>query len=99
MDNITSFKNESKSISVLVPSGYTSGFTMNFTLNEKEYEYTGSTLSKTGLTITDNISTVTITAVENDIEEKVYFFQCDIINGSLKYTIAKGTYTVLPTIT
>jgi hypothetical protein len=98
MDNITTYRGETKTISVEIPEGYTSGYTMNFILNDKEYSDDDPVLVITGLTITDDISLVNITATENDIPEMVYFFQCDIINGNLKYTIAKGSYTVIPSI-
>lgn len=100
MENtITTYQGETKSICISVPTGFTSGYTLTFTLCEKEYEYTGATLSITGVTITDNSATVNITKEQNDITAAVYFFQADIDNGTYKYTIAKGSYTVLPSIT
>lgn len=99
MDNINTYQGETKSICVSVPSGYTSGYTMTFTLNDKEYEYTGATLSITGITISDDSATINITKTQNDIPYGVYFYQCDIDNGTYKFTIAKGTYSVLPSIT
>lgn len=99
MDNITTYQGETKSVCVSIPTGFTSGYTMTFTVNDNEFEDTTTAISISGLTISNNSVTVNVTKAQNDISPTAYFFQCDIDNGTYKYTIAKGTYTVLPSIT
>lgn len=99
MENaITTYQGETKSICISVPTGFTTGYTMSFTVSDREYYFTGATISVSGLTISDNSATVNITKEQNDITPMVYFFEASITNGTYLYVLAKGSYCVLPSL-
>jgi hypothetical protein len=101
MNEISTYKGNSKVISVYVPSGATiySGYSLTFSVNDKEFFDGSNVITKTGLTVTSNYVTVSVTATENDITPAVYFYQVDISKDEYKFTIAGNSYTVLPSIT
>jgi len=97
-NEITTYKGNNKTISVSVPAGY-SGYTVNFTVCENEYDEDTMVFNVTGVTVTNNVAVVNITKEQNDIEEKVYWYQVDIVQDPYKFTVAKSTYSVIPSIT
>jgi hypothetical protein len=97
MNEISTYKGNTKVISISVPAGY-SGYTLTFIVDDTEYNDASILFTISGVTITNQIAIVNISATQNNIPERAYFYEAYIIKGALKYTIAKSTYTVQPSL-
>ena len=97
MNEISTYKGNTKVISISVPAGY-SGYTLTFVVNDSEWNDTTSIFTISGVTVTNQVATVSISAAQNNITERVYFYEAYITKGALKYTVAKSSYTVRPSL-
>jgi hypothetical protein len=102
MNGISIYRGNSKSLVVDIPSTVSlSGFTAVLIVSTTEdfnsilFSVTGSTI--TGSTLATQSTTFNITKSQNDLEERVYFYQVYIDNEiTQKFTVLADSYSILP---
>ena len=104
MNGIKILRGNSKTIEVDIPtciSGAT-GYTCDFLVAYNETNFSGTTLiSQTGNTIYPNYKTFffILPSETENLQERVYHYQIDIVKTNERVTILADTFSVLPAIT
>jgi hypothetical protein len=101
MDNLTVYRGNNKTLTATLPATLTGTTgTSVLTVNTKEsLSYSGTTLfSVTGVKNGADVK-FSITSTQNNTSEYVYFYNITTTSGANKYTIAEGSYTILPSLT
>lgn len=100
MNGIQIYKGDSKSLTVdIIADVELSGYTPVMVVYDGEVS--GTTIfSLTGTTISgvigEQLTSFSITALQNNIPERVYFYQVYITSGQEKITVINDTYTIMP---
>ena len=100
MNGIVINKGNSSNISIITPSGSSENYDIDFyvSLSEDGDEFL-VVLSKTGITITDDVALIEIDVDDTiELDARVYFYQVDMVNETERLTILNDTFNVLPSI-
>jgi hypothetical protein len=97
MDNLTTYKNTNKTITVTLPPQLSGATDVKLYITDKENGGNYILSGHTGTT-TQGTTTFEISASQNNVEEYVYWYNVVVKYQSKQYVISEGTYAVLPTL-
>ncbi len=97
MENLTAYKNTDKTITVTLPASISGATDVKLYITTEETGGDYILSGHTGTT-TSGITTFSITATQNNIDEYVYWYNVVVVYQTKQYVIADGTYAVLPSL-